>query len=181
MTHEMCRKKHSLDGAFSMLQYSTIAKKIVKKIKYGLARQVFTDITKIIPQHMWRFEEYVQTIGKEMILVPVPLHKSRKKKRGFNQAEVIGEYLSQTYNISMQNALVRVRDTFPQAQIHRRIDRKKNIAGAFKTKDVMSVSGKNILLIDDVFTSGSTAQEAARALKKDGAAKVFLYTLAHGR
>lgn len=128
---------------------------------------------------------YGQTFGKEMaehflpylwerkitLIVPVPLHSRRKRKRGFNQAEIVAKVLSENTGIAMDaGAVKRIKATSPQKELGDK-GRKRNIRGAFAVQK--NVKGENIVLIDDIYTTGSTLDEAARVLKKAGAENVY--------
>ena len=118
-------------------------------------------------------------------IIPVPLHISRLRQRGFNQAHMLIDvwpvFLAQTtssHDIRIaENKLLRRRKTKTQTGLSRE-KRRKNVKGAFSIADATGISGKNILLVDDVFTTGSTIEECARTLLAGGAASVSALTLA---
>ncbi len=180
ITHDRCKKQNGLDGAVSVVRYNAIAKKIVKGIKYRLAYDVFNQIVELFPDHWWRTEIYQELPRAEVLIQPIPLHSARLKLRGFNQAEIVARHLSKETGISMTDSLKRIKNTPPQAKIVTRKERERNIKGAFAAVNEDYIRGKTIILVDDIFTSASTAKEATTALKKSGAAKVFLYAFAHG-
>jgi ComF family protein len=112
------------------------------------------------------------------VVAPVPLHRSRRFVRGYNQAEALGRELAFGLGIAFANsALVRVRNT-PQQGQPTASARRENVKGAFRVGRSASIAGKGVLLVDDVMTTGSTASEAARTLKAGGAAIVVVATLA---
>jgi len=125
------------------------------------------------------------TLGKDVMLwkdldmiVPVPLHKKRQTQRGFNQAQVLAKALERRTGIrSIPKLLVKVRNVPPQTSLEGKA-RRKNIRGAFGIKKEKKVKDKTILLVDDVYTTGSTVEECARILKKAGAREVKVLTLA---
>ncbi len=111
-------------------------------------------------------------------VIPVPLHVSRLRERGFNQALLIGEGLGKKHKVKvLRRAIQRVRNTPPQVSLGPS-DRKRNVRKAFAVVQPEKIRGKNLLLVDDVFTTGSTVNECARILKKAGAEKVLVLTLA---
>jgi ComF family protein len=121
--------------------------------------------------------EIIPTKDLPDILVPVPLHNARLRSRGFNQSLILAEKLSKSISVpSKKQALKRVRKTIPQSTLSG-TERRKNLSGAF-TADKTQVFGKSIMLVDDVMTTGSTAQECSRALLEAGAKKVVLAVLA---
>ncbi|HIG28868.1 MAG TPA: ComF family protein [Verrucomicrobiales bacterium] len=113
-------------------------------------------------------------------VVPVPLHGLKLREREFNQAERLAVSLSDNFGISVKNKLlIRVKDTESQTRLTKK-ERKSNVSGAFLVPLEVSVIGRNILLIDDVFTTGSTTDECAKALKSAGAGYVDVWTVARG-
>lgn len=112
------------------------------------------------------------------LIIPMPLHANRLRRRGFNQALLIARacFPESRHKIDTRT-LVKNRDTSPQTELNRK-KRKKNISGAFSVIQAQKVAKRRILLIDDVLTTGSTANESSRALYRSGAAQVEIFTLA---
>lgn len=111
------------------------------------------------------------------IIIPVPLSKERFKERGYNQSELLSEPLAQMLGICHNTkSLIRIRNTVKQSELPPR-ERSANIANAFSA-DSAELTGKSILLIDDIYTTGSTVKECARTLTDAGARKVCVFTLA---
>jgi len=109
-------------------------------------------------------------------VLPVPLHLYRLIQRGYNQSEMLAKYVGKYANLPLyKNVLVRNRFTKSQSNFNAR-GRVGNIKGAFSVKDVECIKGKNILLIDDVYTTGATVEECAKILKRAGAKKVYVAT-----
>lgn len=120
----------------------------------------------------------------EPILIPIPINRKRKRERGFNQSELICKELvklDKDVNFKMRtDVLEKIKDTEHQARIENRSVRLKNIVGSFALKDPeMDLYGKNIILIDDVTTTGATLTEARKILRGAGARKVIAFTVAH--
>lgn len=111
------------------------------------------------------------------VIIPVPLHRKRLRERGFNQAELLARVVSKYYERPVVSALERVKDTRAQFDLPRE-DRFKNITGAFKVSDSKSVYNKRILLLDDIYTTGSTIAECSKALRTAGARRIEILTLA---
>ncbi len=112
------------------------------------------------------------------LIFPVPLHKSRLRQRGFNQALLLaGSSFPQWRNRIIADGLLRIRATAPQTSLDG-AGRRKNLKGAFALKDPDMARGKIILLVDDVFTTGSTVCECSRILQAGGAGRVEVFTLA---
>jgi len=125
-------------------------------------------------------EQFQNQIKKgEWIFVPIPLSSAKLRKRGYNQAEILTKELAKKFNLPVQNLLLRVRETKTQVGLTN-LQRKLNVKDAFLLKPhaIFLVKNKNILLVDDVATTGSTLLEASKVLKKGGVGKVFGLTLA---
>jgi ComF family protein len=114
------------------------------------------------------------------VIVPVPLHKIRLDERGYNQSELLARELSYRLNIFMSKALRRVRNTTTQTALHKE-ERIENVKGAFKVTYKDTIVGKNVLLVDDVLTTGATLDECAKVLKENGAKDVYVATIATGK
>ena len=115
---------------------------------------------------------------KPDIITPVPLHRKRLKKRGFNQSLILARHLAKILGVSEVDCLhlERIRHTLPQTNLRER-ERRINVKGAFSVKDPSPFKNKRVLLVDDVLTTGATVRECSKVLKKAGA-EVFIVTLA---
>lgn len=137
---------------------------------------------------------YSQFFGKELaekygvflkknrieLIIPIPLHRSRRRRRGYNQSEILAEELSKWTGIPVDTTrLERRKKTKPQKSLNEK-QRKYNIRGAFFLSEDLEMKG-NILLVDDIYTTGSTLDEAARVLLKGGAEKVYFLTISIGQ
>jgi len=119
----------------------------------------------------------------EPLLIPIPLARKRERERGFNQALLICEKLieldnTRTFKLE-PNLLIKPKDTEHQARIEDRQKRLKNIIGSFSVKNPEKIKGRNIILIDDVTTTGATLNEARKILKQAGAREIIAFTVAH--
>ncbi|MGB9906123.1 MAG: ComF family protein [Candidatus Saccharicenans sp.] len=111
-------------------------------------------------------------------ILPVPLHRKRKKMRGFNQAELLGRILSDLSGLPLlTRVLVKTRNTPTQVSLEA-AERETNLRGAFKVRKPGQIEKRRLLLVDDVFTTGSTLRECAKELRKSGALEVRAITLA---
>jgi len=127
----------------------------------------------------------LQALGREESLwwgvdniIPVPLFPEKQKKRGFNQASVLAKELARQKDIELiEGQLIKVKRTPPQTSLEAS-DRRKNLKGAFKVVHDQGIKGKTVLLVDDVYTTGSTLQECSLALMKAGALEVRALTIA---
>jgi competence protein ComFC len=112
-------------------------------------------------------------------LVPVPLHPTRQREREFTQAEAIAELLARRTGIPLCKAIRRIRYTTTQTQLDRE-ERRENLRDAFSVREPAPVQGRHLIIVDDVFTTGSTVEECARILHRAGAASIRAVTIARG-
>jgi len=111
-------------------------------------------------------------------LVPVPLHPKRLCEREFNQSAIIASVIGKRMNLPvLLDVLIRRRHTRPQVELDMK-ERRKNVTGVFAVENARAIEGKDLVLIDDVFTTGATVSECARTLKRNGAGKVYIITIA---
>ena len=158
-----------VDRARAVLAYGEAARSVALKLKYG--RRI--GMARLIAGHMVR---HVPATGREaMIVAPVPLHRWRTWNRGFNQSALIARHLARALAMPVaMEALVRVRRTPPLKGMGP-VARARTVRGAFRPgRDVEQIRGRTVILIDDVMTSGATANACAAMLKKSGAAQVHL-------
>ncbi len=144
--------------------------KIFAEILYGRILEELSDLS-------------VMENFRDSVLIPIPLSKKRKRERGFNQAELVCRELveldkNENFKINI-TALERVVDGKHQAHIENRAERLENIVGSFVVKHTEQIKNRNIILIDDVTTTGATLSEAKKVLKNSGARKVIAFTVAH--
>lgn len=170
-----CKNKYSLDGLLICTDYqeNKIIKKAIHFYKYRFVKDFYVSLGKIIQQKIIRSSTKLPDV-----IIPIPLHKKRLRWRGFNQSSLLAYYVSQNitpgFNILVnEKDLVRKKNTVSQMNIKNYQERKNNLRHAFELATNKNIIGKNILLIDDVATTGSTLFECAKVLKKSGAKKVF--------
>lgn len=161
--------------------YCDIIQESVHRLKFQHHRSDADWLGKIILKGMKNYPEILDFD----VIVPVPLHQERLLERGYNQAELLGQVVADFYKRPLlTNCLKRSKSTSQQSLLSRQ-DRFKNIKNAFVVDQEQlqntNIENKNILLIDDVFTTGSTTNECARTLIKAGVAKVLVLTLATGK
>ena len=126
-------------------------------------------------------KEYGDFLKKQKVdlLIPIPLHRFRRWKRGYNQAEILAEELGKRTGIPVaKRLLIRSKRTTPQKELDNRL-RRKNIDHAFQVKN--QIMAKKVVLIDDIYTTGSTIDEAARTLKRAGVQEVGFLTISIGQ
>ena len=131
-------------------------------------------------EEMFRlYGAWMERNGMEVI-IPVPLHRGRRRRRGYNQAEVLAKYLAEKSGIPMNaKAVARTKKTMPQKTLNEK-QRKKNLEGAFVVTKHWK-GEKRVLLVDDIYTTGSTIDALAKELKKKGVEKVWFLTISIGQ
>ncbi len=163
-------------AARSALLFESSTKEMIHQFKYSKKVILRRPLGLLAASHLADFSERF----KADLILPVPLHVKRLRERGFNQAVLIGEILSKKWGITLsRNNLRRTRWTEPQVNLGA-AERAANVKGAFAVSSGEEISGKRIFLVDDVYTTGSTAKECSRILMKAGAAEVAVLTVARG-
>ena len=176
-THPACRKPLGLDGLTTIFSNRSVIKRAIKVLKYRLVSDLAETLINLIPEKVLA---NLPTGRGDLVVYPIPLHKERLKWRGFNQAGVLGKYLAKRLKLNaVDGLLIRKMKRVPQADIAKREDRIKNAQGLFiGTTKLEATKPLNILLVDDVWTTGATMKEAAKVLKRNEVSKVWGLTLA---
>lgn len=160
------------DAVYGVALYEGMIKDWIYRMKYYGERQLAFPLVELVMAHGLH--------GDWDGIIPIPLHRERLEKRGYNQAGLIAEgvafYLGRPY----VEGLARVKATAPQNQL-RLSERQANVQGIFALRPGFAVAGKEWLLVDDIFTTGATVNEAAKVLKLGGARRVDVCVLASGR
>ena len=162
------------DAAVAAYRGRGVVRQIIHEFKYG--RQVH--LRHLVACWLCAALDDERLSGRQFdIIVPVPLHPTRQRERGFNQASLLAELLSVRISIPCKPMLNRVRYTTTQTALDR-AERIENLHNAFRLRKNADVRGLHVLLIDDVLTTGSTLSECARVLKRSGAISVYAATAA---
>ena len=165
----------AFDFAWSACLYNDVLKTLIHRFKYSQK----TFLSRIFAQFMVSFiKTYRLDVEQFDNVLPIPLSSARQRERGFNQARLLAEHVAREFNIGLSSHnLIKVRHTQNQALLSQK-ERWTNIKAAFKIKNPKEFEDKNILLVDDLLTTGATASEAARCLKEAKAKTVGVFTLA---
>jgi ComF family protein len=156
-------------------RYSEVLKDVVLLFKYGKVSILSRNLARFAEESLGAEEGLWQGVD---FLVPVPLHRKRKRERGFNQADLLARDLARIKGMKvLDGCLVKVRNVPPQASLEA-ADREANVRGVYEVKNSATVKGKTLVLVDDVFTTGSTLRECGLALMRAGARDVRALTLA---
>ncbi|MDR3318161.1 MAG: ComF family protein [Clostridiales bacterium] len=161
------------ERARSALVYRGGTVKLVYGLKFGRKRYLAANLGAVMAD---RLTELGWTAD---LLVPVPLSAKRLKERGYNQSAELARAVSGAVGIPVGEALLKTRDLPEQARLNRK-ERFENIKSCFARNDAVDIKGKTVILIDDVITTGATADECAHTLRRGGAGRVLVFTLASG-
>ncbi|MCA9388843.1 ComF family protein [Candidatus Berkelbacteria bacterium] len=162
-----CRRQTGLTGLSFYAKFSKPLRRAIHFIKYQNCWAALDYLTNLALVN-WQLPHY------ESALVPIPLAKPKLRNRGYNQAEIIARLLQQRLNWPMSSCLVRHRNTQSQVGLSK-IERQTNLIDCFS---LVSLPPQSIILIDDVYTTGSTLKEAARTFRNAGVKKIWGLVLA---
>ncbi|MBI2591545.1 MAG: ComF family protein [Candidatus Brennerbacteria bacterium] len=169
---KICHLKTAFVLAAAGSYENDILRELILTFKYKKLKPVAGILAEIL-------NRYIKNLNldfKKYEIIPIPLHQIRQKERGFNQAELIANTLI-AVNSNLRKShflrLKRIKNNRPQAQIKNHNQRQENIRDCFQVVNPEKIKGKNIILLDDVSTSGATLEEAAKMLKKSGAKKII--------
>jgi len=175
ITHSRCHRPLGLDGLTASFAYKGVVEALLRKFKYGLVSDISETLFNLVISYT-----YLSFLNsKNWLVVPVPLHSSRLRWRGFNQAELLAQSLATYLELPYSSKILqRSRKTKVQSLLNGE-ERSLNMKDAFQlTQPKASLKGIDILLVDDVWTTGSTLKEAAKPLKRAGAKSVWGLVLA---
>ncbi|OGI68261.1 hypothetical protein A2738_02250 [Candidatus Nomurabacteria bacterium RIFCSPHIGHO2_01_FULL_42_15] len=193
LTNSKTAERETVKWIFPLFDYRhPPIKKALWIFKYKGKRQLARVFAEILYENIMEelSELSVMENFRNPILIPIPLSAKRYRERGYNQAELICRELMKINDmrdsVNMQlenNILIKPKETEHQARIENRAQRLKNIVGSFAIKDENKnkelLKNRNIILIDDITTTGATLNEARKVLKKSGARKIIAFTVAH--
>lgn len=169
------RKKYSFKFSRSTGIYDKVLKKCIHLFKYYGEKKLAKPLGKLMVDSLVKNDEFKRKID---LIIPVPLHRNDLKKRGFNQSVLLGKVTGDYLSIPVrENVLVKKKLTPFQVNLSKK-ERKINILGAFSVEKPEEIKGKNILILDDVFTTGATVEECTKELMKARAKNIFVLTLA---
>lgn len=170
------RQDYAYEQGKSLWLHSGAVPRAVYRFKFHNKRYYAEIFAKEMAQ---RYGGWIKRNGVEEI-IPVPLHPSKRRRRGFNQAELLAEALGAYIQIPVnKKAVSRIRKTKPQKALNDR-ERQKNLQGAFGVSAGWKAP-ESVLIIDDIYTTGSTVHQIARMLKKAGVQKVYFLTISIGQ
>ncbi len=168
-----CRTKPPVfDKARSLGIHQGALRKLIHELKYGMRPGVMKEIDPLLEIY------FASRRLSDFYVTPIPLHIKKLEQREFDQAYLIGRKIAKILNLNfLPEILERVIETLPQASLTK-ANRLKNVRGAFRFLNEEKIKGRDILLVDDVFTTGATLNEAAKVLKRAKANRVYAFSLA---
>ncbi|MBI2430765.1 MAG: ComF family protein [Candidatus Levybacteria bacterium] len=172
-------EQNTKEGFFSAIAYKGVVRKLIFQFKYKpYLSDLRTVLGELFYESLIQQEEFMKILETNPILVPIPLHKSKLQKRGYNHAQILAEDLAKRLDLSHVDLLKRIKKTSSQFGLKKE-ERKKNVAGAFEVvSNALMSQFTNIVLVDDILTTGATMLEATRVLKKAGVKRVWGLALA---
>jgi competence protein ComFC len=170
LTHKECSSSN-IDAVFVGWQYNSVARKLMAQYKYRYAYKLSKILSELLIQRLTD-TRFLETLGPSPILLPVPIHRDHQTERGFNQSLLIAQFLSMSLRYEVvDNIITRVGDNSYQSKSN--FEQRKELEDVFKIKD--RVSGRNIVIVDDVITTGSTLNSLAKTLKGNSIKAITLF------
>ncbi len=158
-----------------LFKYKNEIRNLILDYKFRDKSYLYELFAKIITKN----EKICGILEKYDIIIPVPIHKKRKKQRGYNQSELVARQISKNIaNLQLENkAFIKIKNNKPQSTLSKK-QRKQNVKNVYKLENKGKIENKNIVLFDDIYTTGNTANEIAKILKRNGANKILVLTIA---
>jgi len=182
-THKFCRTRNSLDGLISLFAYEGIVRGAIHKLKYKLVTDLESEFWEIIKSDLEKRGEEMLVLKRfvseeKPVIIPIPLYWYKEHSRGFNQSSLFGKRLASCFSLSFSDKIfVRSRSVPSQTKLTQK-EREENVKGIFKVGATAPGSLPNVLLVDDVWTTGATMKEATITLKSAGVKRVWGLTVA---
>ena len=169
------KSKH-FDFLFCALKYENMVRQKIMGYKFGEKSYLYKTFAKIIIKN----KKIYGFIKLYDIIIPVPMYKTKESVRGYNQSKLLAEELAVNTGIDIEKKVLnKTKDTKVQSTLSKS-QRSINVKNAFEIKDKEKVNVKKIILVDDIYTTGSTVNECSRILKKAGAKEILVITIAKG-
>lgn len=157
-----------------MFSYEGEIRKIILNYKFNNQSYLLDYFVEIIIKN----EKICRFLKTYDIIIPVPIHKKRKNERGYNQSELISKVIAKELNIKhFTDVLVKTMNTTPQSSLTKN-ERFANSKNVYKIQNIQKIKEKRVILFDDIFTTGATANSCARLLKENGVKEILIFTIA---
>ncbi len=170
------RYSHAFTQGGAVFAYDDVMSRSLYRFKYHNRREY----AGFYAEEMYRVFGRMLNRWNPQVILPVPIHRSKKRRRGYNQAELVAKELGRLTHIPVDTkSLIRIVNTVPQKELSRS-DRRKNLKSAFCYNSQGSVY-ETVLLIDDIYTTGATLDAISEILRQNGVKKIFFLTICVGR
>ena len=167
-------KKMYFNESMHILKYNEMIRQRLIEYKFQDKSYMYKTFAKIILKN----KKVCGFLEKYDIIIPVPIHKKRRLKRGYNQTELIAKEICKNISLELKtDVLIKQKNIKAQSELNKN-ERKQNIKNAFEIKNINEIIDKKILLFDDIYTTGSTVNECSKILKKAGAKQIGVVTIA---
>lgn len=176
-TNKKICHKNSLYKLSAATAYDGITKDLIWRLKYQKKRAAIEPLKEIL----YRYLENLRTIPglNDYLVIPIPLFPDKERERGFNQSQLIAEAVAEYLHLkTLTDVLIKTKDTPAQAQVDDWAKRKTNVQNSFAVTKPEIIKGQKVIIVDDVWTSGATMNEAARILKNAGAKNLIGFVIA---
>ncbi len=172
---EICESNEFFfDKACSIFHYNNIIQSLIHNLKYNEMRKISEYLGKYTKEYLSKFQPFSEI----NIITPIPLHRVKKRSRGFNQSEFLTKVISEQMNWThIPNLILRKKFTETQTKLSR-TKRQENVSNAFRLNPKFNIENKDILIVDDVFTTGATINSASNLLRNNGVNKIYVLTIA---
>lgn len=180
--HIDCPSRYQLDGLVAIWEYEGLVKSIIHHIKYRKLGDAVSELVALSSEAMSKDKErfasfFSYLLSEKPLITFVPLSSRKERARGFNQAELIARELEKITGFKTISLLKKIKETESQTGLKKK-ERLKNVEGVFSLETNSLELPENLILVDDVWTTGSTLKEGAKVLKKAGVKKIWGFTLA---
>lgn len=168
-------KNKSFNEHIYLFKYEGKIRKLIIDYKFNDKAYLSNFFTKIIIKN----EKICRKIKSYDIIIPVPIHKKRKNERGYNQSELIAKKIAKNINELelVTDCLIKEKNTVAQSTLTKQ-QRKQNVKQVYKIGNKEKIQNKKIILLDDIYTTGATAEECSKILKQNGAKEILVLTIA---
>ena len=171
---ENIKKEKYFEELMYIFKYEGQVRKLILDYKFNEKSYLY----KTFVNFLLKNEKIFENIKKYDKIIPVPISKKRNKERGYNQSLLIAEEIANKTNLGLvNNCLIKTKNIIEQSKLNKE-ERKKNIQGVYRLKNEKRIANKNILLIDDIYTTGSTVNECSKILQQANPKKIGILVLA---
>lgn len=169
-----CNQGKNFDELLYVFQYEGIARQIILKYKFKESSYLY----KMFVNFMLKNQKFFEFIKKYDKIIPVPISQKRYIERGYNQSYLIAKELAKNTKLQLENeCLFKVKNITEQSKLNKE-EREKNIKGVYQLQNEEKISNKNIILFDDIYTTGSTTNECCKILQQAKPKSIAVFTLA---